>query len=151
MSQKKAHESPAAYCSSRQPQVSSIGIQADSLDELVAGIKKGFPVRSLEMLRDKIGITEAALSEVVQIPLRTMNRRKKSGTLDQQESERVYRLARLFERALSLFEDEDKTRRWLKTPNRALAGRTPLEFADTEVGAREVEDLIGRLEHGVHA
>ena len=38
---------------------------------------------------------------------------------------------------------------WLEAPARALAGHTPLQFARSEIGAREVEDLIGRLEHGV--
>jgi putative toxin-antitoxin system antitoxin component (TIGR02293 family) len=38
---------------------------------------------------------------------------------------------------------------WLKSPQKALGGKTPLEYSDTEPGAREVEDLLGRLEHGV--
>jgi uncharacterized protein (DUF2384 family) len=38
---------------------------------------------------------------------------------------------------------------WLRSPNRALGGESPLALSKTEVGAREVENLIGRLEHGV--
>jgi uncharacterized protein (DUF2384 family) len=38
----------------------------------------------------------------------------------------------------------------LTRPARALDGQTPLDFAGTEAGAREVESLIGRLEHAVY-
>jgi putative toxin-antitoxin system antitoxin component (TIGR02293 family) len=145
-----AKEPQAGYCTTPLPQGSSIGIEACTLEELIGRIKEGFPVNALERLRDRIGVSDAVLSEVLRIPPRTLNRRKKAGTLDPAESERVYRLARVFERALDLFGDEDKARRWLKTPNRAFGGKTPLAFADTEIGAREVEDLVGRLEHGVY-
>jgi putative toxin-antitoxin system antitoxin component (TIGR02293 family) len=56
----------------------------------------------------------------------------------------------VFASALSLFEgDADAARRWLTTAQPALGGDKPLEYAATEVGAREVEDLIGRLEYGI--
>ena len=45
---------------------------------------------------------------------------------------------------------EAAARDWLAKPARALDGETPIEHADTEAGAREVENLIGRLEHGVY-
>ena len=40
---------------------------------------------------------------------------------------------------------------WLKTPNLSLGDKTPLEYADTEVGAREVENLLGRIDYGVYS
>ena len=59
-------------------------------------------------------------------------------------------VASLFEQAVDLFEgDAAAARRWLAAPNRALGGESPLSFAETEPGVREVERLIGRLEHGV--
>jgi putative toxin-antitoxin system antitoxin component (TIGR02293 family) len=79
----------------------------------------------------------------------TLHRRKKTGQLDASESERLIRLARLMARATEVFESEESARSWLKRPALALAGESPLGFADTEVGAREVEFLLGRLEHGV--
>jgi putative toxin-antitoxin system antitoxin component (TIGR02293 family) len=77
-------------------------------------------------------------------------RRKASGRLQPDESERLLRISSVFERALELFEgDVQRARRWLSTPSKELDGTSPLDFARTEIGAREVEDLIGRLEHGV--
>jgi putative toxin-antitoxin system antitoxin component (TIGR02293 family) len=45
--------------------------------------------------------------------------------------------------------DAEAAQQWLKTPARALGFESPLHFAETEAGAREVENLLGRIEHGV--
>ena len=69
-----------------------------------------------------------------------------------EESDRLVRASRVFGRALELFEgDDEQTRRWLTTPATALGGRTPFDLARSEVGGKEVETLIGRLEHGIPA
>ena len=47
-------------------------------------------------------------------------------------------------------ESVDDGRRWLRSPALGLGGAVPLEFK-TEVGAREVENLLGRIEHGVYS
>ena len=65
------------------------------------------------------------------------------------ESERIVRFARLFGLTLEVFEDEETTREWLKTNNPGTANESPLSYADTEFGAREVENLLGRIDHGV--
>jgi len=52
--------------------------------------------------------------------------------------------------AVDLFEgDTVAAMKWLQSPQAGLGGEIPLEFASTEVGMREVENLIGRLEYGV--
>jgi putative toxin-antitoxin system antitoxin component (TIGR02293 family) len=56
----------------------------------------------------------------------------------------------LFANTLELFEgDRDAATDWLTTAQPALGGIVPLDLAKSEVGAREVERLVGRLEHGV--
>ena len=56
----------------------------------------------------------------------------------------------MLDKAVKLFEGDVKgAKRWLRAPKLALGGKTPLDLASTETGARQVEDLIGRLEHGV--
>ena len=54
-------------------------------------------------------------------------------------------------RAVEVLESEENARRWLTSPQFGLGGAVPLEYAETEVGAREVEDLLGRIEHGVYS
>jgi putative toxin-antitoxin system antitoxin component (TIGR02293 family) len=62
------------------------------------------------------------------------------------------RLAGLYEKALNLFEgDTVAARTWLGSPKRALGGSVPLSLAETEVGARAVEELIGRLDNGAYS
>lgn len=73
-----------------------------------------------------------------------------AGRVAKEESERLLRLAMIHEQAVNLFEgDATAASDWLARPRKALGGKSPLEAGETEIGAREVEDLIGRLEHGV--
>ncbi len=79
-----------------------------------------------------------------------MARRKASGRLAPEESERLLRISRIFELSVGLFDGGvTDAVAWLCTPRRALAGSTPLAYSATELGARDVETLIGQLEHGV--
>ena len=113
-------------------------------------IERGLSYRHVDKLIKELDETDFSIAQLVQIAPRTLARRKKEGTLRPDESERVDRITRIFHLATDLYEgDKAEAVKWLKEPNRALADRTPLDFARTEIGAREVENLIGRLEHGV--
>ena len=129
--------------------VQSIGIKSKNIDDLILKIEKGLPISSFEKLKKKLGVSDNFLSQIVNIPKRTLTRRKQQGRLNTQESEKVLRVARLYDRALEVFEDSDATERWLKEPARGLGEASPLSYAKTELGAREVERLLTRIEHGV--
>jgi putative toxin-antitoxin system antitoxin component (TIGR02293 family) len=73
------------------------------------------------------------------------------GRLGAAESDRVVRFARLMGKAAEVMESEENARRWLTSPQFGLGGAVPLDYAETEVGAREVEDLLGRIEYGVYS
>ena len=126
--------------------------RALSAGEAVAHVRAGLPVGELDTLRELLGVTVEALAGKVGISIATLSRRRqRSERLDVGQSDRVLRYAELFRQAVALHDgDEEAARAWLKSPARALGGETPLEHAETEVGAREVENLIGRLEHGVY-
>ena len=129
-----------------------IGIKASDRLELSKKIQAGFPFNSFVLLTRYMGVTNKELAELVQISTRRLNRRKKEGKLKGDESDRLLRFARIFTYALDLFEGDQKaTQHWLSRENQALKGDSPLEASKTEVGAREVESLIARLEHGVFA
>ena len=127
-----------------------IGVRATDANKLVDRINAGFSYRSYERLMKELQLTSSELAKLVQISTRTLARRKSQGRLLPDESERLLRISRVYDQAVRFFED-DKTiaRRWLKSNARGLQHRTPLEYAKTEVGAREVERLIGRMEYGV--
>jgi putative toxin-antitoxin system antitoxin component (TIGR02293 family) len=119
--------------------------------ELIAAVKAGLDVRVFVDLARRLGVSEARLAEVTGIAPTTLTRRKRAGALTPDEGEHVLRLAALLDRAVQVFEDEADAADWLRTRNLALGGDSPLVLADTELGAREVDDLLGRLEHGVYS
>ena len=117
--------------------------------ELRRRIKEGLPFRSLESVRERLRLTVPEAAAVLHMPARTMARRRQSRKLDPAESDRLYRIARVAAYAVSVFADEDKATTWLQRSNRSLAGELPIRLLDTDVGARPVVDILGRIEHGI--
>jgi putative toxin-antitoxin system antitoxin component (TIGR02293 family) len=128
----------------------SLGIGANSTPDLLRQIEQGFSFETLLRLEANSGVSLALLASVIGIPERTLARRKASGRLEPGESERLLRVSSLFEKSVDLFEGNVTAAvHWLTSPKKALNGQTPLLYARTELGAREVEDLIGRLDQGI--
>ena len=128
-----------------------IGLNLISTEKnvLIQNIKKGLPISAFEKIQRELEVSADTLASTVNIASRTLARRKKEGRFQPDESERVLRIASLFDRALQVLHNQNRVKLWFKSPQKGLGGKTPLEYADTEPGAREVEDLLGRLEHGV--
>ena len=117
---------------------------------LVAQIRRGFTYSAFERFQRNTELPYRLLAQIVEIPERTLARRKESGRFEPDETDRLVRTSRVFARAIELFEgNSEDARRWLTNPVSSLGGRTPLDFASTDVGAIEVENLIGRLEYGI--
>lgn len=142
-------EEPAAIYGTRPARRS--GAKRRHLDprETVATIRAGLPMVEFEGLQELLGLSAEVLAGHLGISRSTLVRRRKSGRLDMQESDRLLRYARLYARAEAVLGDGASARQWLGAPARALAFVSPLEFAETEAGCREVENLLGRIEHGV--
>jgi putative toxin-antitoxin system antitoxin component (TIGR02293 family) len=119
--------------------------------ELIRQIQKGLRFSELETLQNSIDLPFEQLAAKLSISRSTLQRRKAAGRLSPDESDRVIRLQRLLEHATSVFGDIQKARAWLKFPQRGLGGAVPLDFAETEVGAREVDNLLGRIDYGVYS
>jgi putative toxin-antitoxin system antitoxin component (TIGR02293 family) len=127
-----------------------LGMKMMETDELLKQVEKGLPFRMLERLGRNLVLPSQTIAELAQIRIRTLHRRKVEGRLQPDESDRLLRVSRVFGKAIELFEGDHRAAgRWLSTPQRALGGVVPLTLAKSELGALEVERLIGRLEHGV--
>ena len=114
-----------------------------------AKVRRGLPYSVVEALADAIG-SRQELAQAVGIPASTLARRKRAGRLTPAESDRTVRIARVVDTSHALMRgDIDTARRWLTTPHGLLDGESPLQRASTETGARDVEQLVGRLRHGV--
>jgi putative toxin-antitoxin system antitoxin component (TIGR02293 family) len=127
-----------------------LGIEAVDNLNLAKKVEAGFSFEALERLGKTTGLPLERLRIAVRIAPRTLTRRKKEKKLSPEESDRLVSVSRLLAQTFELFEGNTEAgMRWFQNPNRALGGQSPLEVASTETGAREVENLIGRLEHGV--
>ncbi|HEX8396253.1 MAG TPA: antitoxin Xre/MbcA/ParS toxin-binding domain-containing protein [Pyrinomonadaceae bacterium] len=127
-----------------------LGIEAKNTVELIQAIENGLSFGTLERVRRVTGLPMERLAVAVGISPRTLSRRRKTSKLKAWESDRLVSISRLLSFALELFEgDSERAVNWFVQPNRALGDVSPLEMAATETGAREIENLIGRLEHGV--
>lgn len=117
---------------------------------IIDRIKEGIEASAFEMVTDAYGIPMSEGYNVMGIAQSTLRRRLKDGKLHPGESDRVYRYAELMTIATDMMQqDSDRAATWFKTPMDIFEGETPLQHAMTEVGARDVEDLIGRIRHGV--
>ena len=113
-------------------------------------VRAGFSFAAFERFQRNTALSSSALAALVRLPPRTVARRKAAGRLEPDESDRLLRASRVFGRALELFEgDADGAREWLLSAQPLLGNLVPLDLATTDVGALEVERLIGRLEHGI--
>lgn len=132
--------------------VSLLGLQTFDWQHLLAAVNRGLPYRVLDHLRENAALPEETILNWIQVSARTADRRKQQGRFDQEESDRLLRAARILGKALELFEgNREHAVEWLLSEQPAFAGKTPIEVGQTDLGAREVENLLGRLEHGVYS
>lgn len=114
-------------------------------------IRRGIPSTAVDSLTLYLHVSQSEFAEAVGIPERTLVRRKREGLLNSEESAKLVRVARVYERAGEVFEDPEVALDWLKSANPSFSGEAPMSLLDTEIGAESVMDTLGRIEHGVFA
>ena len=136
--------------SSHQLLIKVTGVKSADRPKMLQKIKAGLPFKAVEELEKAFGTTRKEIGAVLSIPPSTLTRRQKTGRLAMDESDRIARLARLKDAVLAMMQyDNDAAIKWLHSPLEILNDETPMQHASTEMGARDVEDLIGRIQHGV--
>lgn len=126
-----------------------LGRNIRSLEQLREQVRKGLPYGSVEALAQKLRLQKSEAAALMHLPERTLARRKKQNKLRADESDRLFRIARIQALAAEVLGSEDKAADWLRRPNRALNGQSPLERLDTDLGTKQVEDILGRIQHGI--
>jgi putative toxin-antitoxin system antitoxin component (TIGR02293 family) len=112
-------------------------------------IVRGVPARRVQELIDRGVLGQKAVYRA--IPERTFKRRLANrDALKAPEADAIARLLRVTEAVFKAFGEEDFARKWLNLPNPALGGAIPIELAETDAGAREVEAVLVRFAHGVY-
>jgi putative toxin-antitoxin system antitoxin component (TIGR02293 family) len=130
-------------------EILGLGSEVRTGHELEAAVSAGLPKRSLEHLSSRLYLDRRAASayKFKVVPQATWKRRTKRLSAD--ESERTERLARVLAAAEYVWDDRDRAREWMSKPHPELQGKTPLETARTELGARRVEELLNKLFFGL--
>ncbi len=126
-----------------------LGCVVHTENELIPLLRQGLPFIVLERLMSAFPLSREEISTVLNLPARTLTRRKQMQRLAADESDRLYRFSRILAHAEGVFGSCAKANQWLHRPNRALNGAIPLALLDTDIGANQVDDVLGRLEHGI--
>ncbi len=117
--------------------------------EMIRKIRRGLPPQAIMNLSGELHVSKKELCEkILRISIRTIARRVT--ILEADETDKLYRVARVLALARIVMESNQNALIWLTTPNKALEGEIPLYLLDTEIGAREVEDLLTRIEYSVY-
>lgn len=127
----------------------AFGLKGMETASLMQAVKSGLSWNAVHKFLGITGLSQQDLAKYLTIPERTFARRREAGTFDRRESEQLLRLAEIYQAALDLFDDDTAaTRTWLTAPVKGLGNARPIDFAQSEFGAREVRDLMGRLADG---
>jgi putative toxin-antitoxin system antitoxin component (TIGR02293 family) len=114
-------------------------------------IQAGLSFRAVQNLQKALDVPLEKIASVLGMSRATLHRRKVQGKIDKEESEKLVRYQRLLKKAEDVFGDTANAREWLTHKQIGLGNAVPLDFARTEIGAREVENLLGRIEYGVYS
>ena len=129
--------------------VSAKRAKAMSKLDLADEVKRGITISALDRVFKFIAPHDVTLRNRI-VPKATLARRRTGAErrLSPQESDRVARMASLWTLALEVWGSTDAAQRFLREPHPLLDGRIPSEVAvETEIGARTVEDILGRLKY----
>jgi putative toxin-antitoxin system antitoxin component (TIGR02293 family) len=112
-------------------------------------VREGLEIGWFDHLAKLFGASGTVFATIVGIDPRTLTRRRREGKLTPRESNALYHLAVLYEHALDVLGDAETVRNWFNTPEPDFSEMSPLALLDTAPGMKEVDHLLGRIEHGV--
>jgi len=112
-------------------------------------VKRGIPAGAFGSLTRALGLSAGELAKAAGIAQRTIARSAGEARLKAGESNSLYRIASVTALAEEVFGGIEAARAWLRQPNRALGGATPLAMIETDIGNEEVRNVLGRIGHGV--
>ncbi len=128
-----------------------LGAPVRSLLELNQAVERGLPKSTLRNVARRVSEDAAEQRAIMRriVPEATYKRRRER--LSPAESERTERLARVVAMAEEVWQDQDQARRFLITPHPEIGGKSPLDAALSELGARQAEEVMARILYGLPA
>ena len=134
-------------------QSSSFGVLvqqfASNRNEAIEIIRKGLPASVLKDASEYFGVPLSKIRAIVRLPESTAARlAQRQGEVDAAVSERIWRLADVVHMATDVFEDDEAAKVWLRSPNRTFLNSAPMDYLDTEPGARSVRQVLNAIATG---
>jgi putative toxin-antitoxin system antitoxin component (TIGR02293 family) len=124
------------------------GKTLDAID-VANEVGKGLSVEVVDRLCKLVAPDDSAFRYRVVAKATLARRRRGAGRLSREESDRLARLARLWACAIEVWKSEDAARHFLRRPHPLLRNRIPRELgAESDAGARAVENILGGLKYG---
>jgi putative toxin-antitoxin system antitoxin component (TIGR02293 family) len=111
---------------------------------------KGLTYKNLERLRKVAGLSKSEIARILGISVSTLSRRKETGKLSIEESDKAYRIARIFSEAIDCFGDIESARSWIHKPILALGRIKPIDCLCTNERAKEVSRLLIQIDRVVY-
>ena len=141
-------DDPMAVPADRIARILGLRPSVRSVADIAEAVESGLPKQSLERVVERSGIEGPARVKLMHrvVPAATWKSRHR---LNLVENQRTERLARVIALAEMLWDDDAEAKRFLATPHPELGRRKPIEAALTELGARQVEDVVMRALYGL--
>jgi putative toxin-antitoxin system antitoxin component (TIGR02293 family) len=122
----------------------------DALD-VIGYLRDGFPKSGIDSFLEKTSVSRSQLSRILHISSRQLNRYDPDDRLSPEQSNFLYELTRIYNRATNILGDQTTAEHWLNRGQVALGNKTPLEILDTTEGLRLVDDLLYQIEYGFYS
>ncbi len=130
---------------------STRGIKVKSSRDYIELSRKGLTMKQLREILKFTNLSLKELSSILSISDRQLTRYKDDKILRIDISAQLIQIAELYEFGYEVFENEEKFQKWMISKIRALGYQKPINLLDTPFGISEVQNIIGRLEHGVYS
>ncbi len=128
----------------------ALGVEVTSDADLARLVRRRIPLRVLAYVK-RGGFSDREIRQFI-IPERTQRHRNaKRQPLTVEESDRLVRMTRIQALAEDVFGDAEKANSWLREGLGILGGKSPLEVAQTDSGARVVEQILAKIDWGAAA
>lgn len=155
MAKRERSSEPASYKLSVAEVPPKTGYQVSAREGAgpvtIGTVRKGLSIGVFKSVATNLEMSDRDLARTLNIPNRTFDRRLAQGILSPEESDRLARVAKIFNEAREVFGNPEKARGWMSTALAVFEGETPLQRADTSLGATQVEDVLGRIDQGVYS
>lgn len=119
--------------------------------DLLAEVERGLPLGAYAALAKSLALTPSEEDRLLHVSLRIRIRWKHQRRLDPAVSDRIVRIARILALAIDVLEHREHAIAWLREPNNALRGRSPLQIIGDELGAERIARLLRQMEYGVYS